>query len=112
MASGLNHHRNFRGAIGTFIIGDISLSTTPVEVKVGSTILERRTQMFIINDSSNLVFLSDKPNFVPGVDTSIQVFSGEVITIDVDPNPADGNPERFYVALDEGTNTIRVAEAN
>lgn len=107
---GDKHHRNASPTLSRFVIGNITVSTIPAEIKVGTDILAGRTRIYLINDSSNMIYLSDNSTFTPGVTTTFICFSGEVITIDLDPNPPDQLPERFWIASDEVTNTVRIAE--
>jgi hypothetical protein len=107
---GSNHHRNASPVLSQYVIGNITVSTTPTEIKVGADILAGRTRIYIINDSSNMMYLADRSTFTPGTTPTFISFSGETITIDLDPNPPDQIPERFWVATDEVTNTIRIAE--
>ncbi len=112
MASGLNHHRNAQDNFNEYLLGRMTLTSTPAEIKVGATILKGRTKLFIINDSSNIVFVSDDPGFTPGLgEPEFFSFSGEVITISLDPNPPDGVQKTFFAALTEGTTSIRILEA-
>lgn len=93
------------------VVGEVALTTTPVECKVGATILDGRSQLVVMNDASNLVYLHDNASFTPGIDQDvITLLSGQEITFDVRPYPLDGVPVRIYAAVNEIPTSIRVME--
>lgn len=107
---GDTHHRNSSSTFTDTVIGNLSLSTTPAEVKAGASILSGRKRIYIINDSSNLIYLFNSAVFTPGVTPAFVCYSGTIVTIDVEPNPADKLPERFWLATDEVAASVKIME--
>lgn len=102
MPLGHVHHRNSSNSLVETVFGMLNVGKTPVEVKVGATILAGRKEIYIVNDSSNVIFMSQDETFVVGVDAAMAIYSGTVFRIIVQVNPAIGNElQRFYVATDD-----------
>ncbi|GEM_PF-4901653 len=109
MAVGHQHHRNSESIINDFLVGQLNLSTTPVEVKVGTTILAGRKLIYIVNDSSNIIFVNKIPSFSASLESNITIYSGETVILGIESNPV-GEPTRFYARIEEGSNFIKVIE--
>ena len=91
-------------ALNDFVVANIAISTTETEVKVGATPFERRTGIILVNDSSYFIYAQ---NYTPfSISTSITIFSGEAIFIDIDP----ANDTRYYVKMEFGSSEMRIYE--
>lgn len=106
---GNESHRNASSTVSETVVGRLTLNQTPAEVKAGDTRLAGRSKFFLINDSSDLIYLNTDPNFTIA-DANIVAFSGEAIVFDVNSNPEDKDPFVIYAIIEEGTNTCRVLE--
>lgn len=106
---GQESHRNAQVTISESVVGNITLTQTPAEVKAGATALKGRIKVFIINDSSELIYLNESPTFTIN-DANLSVFSGESFYFDVEPNPESQVPFKMYAIIEEGTNTAKVLE--
>jgi hypothetical protein len=108
MPLGYSHHRASERSVDGLVIAWITVTAAGVEVKAGSEILAGRRKVYVVNDSSKLIYLGDTPGFDPA-SGSLICFSGEAIGFELSPNRV-GGPFRLWAKTDEGTTTIRAAE--
>lgn len=106
---GFLNHRNADKAIQEIKIGKIRITDTETELKVGENPLSGRKELIVINDSSTLIYLNDRPEFDIEEGTII-AYSGEMITFKLNPTPKGGMIKRIYAKLDEGEIDIRIVE--
>lgn len=78
----------------------ITFTTTPVELRLDKF---DRKSMYVVNDTSYLLYVGFSPSMVLGVDT-ITILSGETILFKF------LNDFNLYGAVDEGTTTARIIE--
>lgn len=85
-------------------IGKLSVSTSPVGIKVGSESLENRHTVQVINDSSFLIFVGFDSNMT--IDEAVLVQSGLNLELRVDPS----EEIKFYAMTEQATAEITVVE--
>ena len=108
MPIGYSHHRAAEAALDEALVALLHVDAAGVEVKAGAEIMPGRRKVYVINDSSKLIYLGTAPGFDPAAGSFI-CFSGEVLGFALSPNRKDG-PGRLWAKTDEGTATIRAAE--
>lgn len=92
---------------GEVKVASITVSQTPLEVKVGAQPLEGRHSIEIVNDSSFLVYLGFASDMTVGVNT-ILINSGSKISLNTNPN---ANVPVYVVSPDLDVE-IKIVEIN
>lgn len=113
MATGFSHHRKSNLlTFGQGRVGRKTIDTNETLLLSGPEPLDGRHTMYIINDSSSLIYLSTQSSFNIE-DGAIILFSGEVLSFSFDPNPPiDDPPISIYGKVEENTADIRILEVN
>lgn len=125
MAIGLPHHRptepvEVTGTVaisggvdgGTFFtsasvaIGDMTISPTTTEIKVGVSRLANRKQLYVLNDSSSLCYINFTNPIVINDRNYVTLLSGEEVVFTLDPTV----DEAIYIRTEEITTDIRIIE--
>lgn len=94
-------HDDFNSWLST----DITLSTSPTNLKVGTNILSGRKALYIINDSSDMIFVGTNADLTVA-NSQITVQSGQELSFDFDKD----NSIPIYAVLEEGTNFVKIIE--
>lgn len=89
----------------SWISKDITLSTVPTSLKVGTDILSGRRALYIINDSSDMIFVGTNADLTVA-NSQITVQSGQEFTF----NFGKDNNMLVYAVLEEGTNFVKIIE--
>lgn len=107
------HHRNAsQQFLKNALVKELEVTTTPVEVKVGTDILYGRKRIYVLNDSSNVVYMGGSDDFVVGEDITMTIYSGQVYFFDVNPNPRPDEAFRLFLAIGDGytSTTVKIWE--